>query len=150
VGSAFLQGVTWCALSIYGHLVLPIVDLTVLMITLAELIGGAVVAASSSLRAFIAVSIPVLLPTGILLGVNSNTDTRVVGFLMCAFLLVTLRQAITIHRMFRDSISLSLALEVSNTRSDKLAKELYTLSTMDALTQISNRRGFDTLLDAEW
>ncbi len=150
VGSSFLQGATWCSLGIYSHSVLPIADLTVLIIILTGLTGGAVAGASFSMRSFLAFAVPTLIPMGFLLGVDSDGDTQVIGFLMCAFFLVTLRQVITIHNMFRDSITVSLALESSNARSEKLAEELYALSTMDALTQVSNRRGFDTLLDAEW
>jgi diguanylate cyclase (GGDEF)-like protein len=150
VASSFLQGATWCSFGVYGHSVLPIEDLTVLIIILTGLTGGAVAGASFSMRSFLAFAIPTLLPLGILLGVDNDSDTQVVGFLMCAFFLVTLRQVFTMHHIFRDSINVSLALEASNVRSEKLAEELYAMSTMDALTQVSNRRGFDTLLDAEW
>ncbi|MFT5692236.1 MAG: diguanylate cyclase (GGDEF)-like protein [Oceanicoccus sp.] len=148
--TSFLQGLAWCLLCIYASTILDFTGITVIVITLAGLTAGAVASTSSSVYSFLCFSVPTLLPIGFILIGNQESEIRTVGFLICLFFVLTLRQVITINSLLRESYGSSIELEKSKNRSEQLSNELYKLSTMDALTLVANRRGFDEALDREW
>lgn len=81
---------------------------------------------------------------------NDHMETQGIGLLLIIFFVVILRQVQRIHWVLQESIINSLELEKSKEHTEKLAQELYQLSTVDASTSITNRRGFNEALDQEW
>lgn len=145
-----LQGIAWGAFCLTSYQYLSLSEMVIVIITAAGMTAGAVASTSSSLMAFLGFSIPALLPLALVLLSANDFTAKAIGFLLCLFLLLTMRQTRTINRTLKGSICNSLELEKSKKRSESLAKELYQLSTMDALTLVANRRGFDEALSREW
>jgi len=145
-----LQGVAWGVFCVVAYRFLSLSEMVIVIMTAAGMTAGAVASSSSSLTAFLGFSIPTLLPLSLVLLSEDDTESKVAGLLICLFFLLMMRQTRTINRTLVESIGNSIELENSKQRSEKLAKELYQLSTMDALTLIANRRGFDEALSREW
>ena len=124
--------------------------LSIVVITGAGLVAGAVASTSSSIVSYILFSAPILLPLSAVLLFNEQMETRGIGVLVVVFFVITLRQVRRINGVLQESIINGLELEKSKEKTEKLAKELYQLSTMDALTSITNRRGFNEALSQEW
>ncbi len=145
-----LQGIAWGVFSLVAYHYLSLGEMVIVIMTTAGMTAGAVASTSSSLVAFLGFSITTLMPLALTFLSSDDIESKAAGFLICLFFLLTLRQTRTINQVLIDSISNNLELEKANERGEKLAKELYQLSTMDALTLISNRRGFDEALAREW
>ena len=69
---------------------------------------------------------------------------------MVVFFIITLRQVLRINSVLKQSITNGLELEESKEQTELLAKELYKQSTIDVLTSVTNRRGFNESLSSEW
>ncbi len=148
--TSLAQGIAWgtyCAVA-YQHLSLG--EMVIVVMSGAGMTSGAVASTSSSRVAFFSFSVATLAPLAFLFLSSGTPKEQASGFLICLFFLLTFRQTKTINQLLIDSFSNSIELEKSKLRSDTLAKELYQLSTMDALTFIGNRRGFDEALTREW
>lgn len=145
-----LQGIAWGVFSVVAYQYLSLGEMVIVIMTTAGMTAGAVASTSSSLAAYLGFSITTLTPLALTFLSAEHTQTKAAGFLICLFFLLMLRQTRTLNQLLIDSITNSLELEKANHRSEKLAKELYQLSTMDALTLIANRRGFDEALSREW
>lgn len=145
-----LQGVAWGVFCVVAYRFLSLSEMVIVIMTAAGLTAGAVASSSSSLTAFLGFSIPTLLPLSLVLLSEDDTESKVAGLLICLFFLLMMRQTRTINRTLMESIGNSIELEKSKQRSETLAKELYQLSTKDALTLVANRRGFDEALSREW
>ena len=148
--SSTLQGVAWGVFSVVAYQYLTLGEMVIVVMTTAGMTAGAVASTSSSLGAYLGFSITTLTPLALTFLSAEHTQTKAAGFLICLFFLLMLRQTRTLNQLLIDSIANGLELEKANHRSKKLAKELYQLSTMDALTLIANRRGFDEALSREW
>ncbi len=145
-----LQGIAWGVFSLIAYRYLSLGEMVIIIMTTAGMTAGAVASTSSSVPAFLGFSVTTLTPLAMIFLSEDNIETRAAGFLICLFFMLTLRQTRTINQVLIDSISNNLELEKANQRGEKLAKELYQLSTMDALTLVANRRGFDEALAREW
>lgn len=148
--TSVLQGVAWGVYSVIAYQHLSLGSMLIVIMSTAGLTAGAVASTSSSVYTFLGFSVPALLPIALTLLSENQIEARASGFLACLFFMLTLRQSRTINQVLLDNIGTSVELEKSKNRSEKLAKELYQLSTMDALTLVANRRGFDEALSREW
>ena len=144
------QGIAWGTYCAVAYQYLSLGEMVIVVMSGAGMTSGAVASTSSSRVAFLSFSIATLAPLAFLFLSSGTPKEQASGFLICLFFLLTLRQTKTINQLLIDSFSNSIELEKSKLRSDTLAKELYQLSTMDALTFIGNRRGFDEALTREW
>ncbi len=145
-----LQGIAWGVFSLIAYRYLSLGEMVIVIMTAAGMTAGAVASTSSSIAAFLGFSVTTLMPLALTFLSSDHLETKAAGFLVCLFFLLTLRQTRTINQILINSISSNLELEKANQRGEKLAKELYQLSTMDALTLVANRRGFDEALAREW
>ena len=150
VFASFLQGLCWMALSTYAVLNLEASEITVLIVTTAGLIGGSIGTASSSVQTFLSFAIPALFPISCIMLYSDNFTDKILGFLAIVYFILTVRAVFVINTIILDSIRNNKELQGSKKRAETLANELYKLSTLDALTQIANRRGFDETLQKEW
>jgi len=150
--SSLSLGLVWMVWSLYVSSVIDLhgTGISILLITASGLVAGAVASTSSSIYSYLCFSIPILLPLSAVLLMNDEIRIQGIGLLMVAFFIITLRQVLRIHRVLRESILNGLELEASKEETEKLARELYKISTMDALTSVINRRGFNEALSAEW
>jgi diguanylate cyclase (GGDEF)-like protein len=126
------------------------VGLSILVITAAGLVSGAVASTSSSLISYILFTAPTLLPLSVALLLLDQPQVQGIGVLTVLFFIITYRQVLQIHSVLKQSIINGLELEKSKEQTERLAQELYQQSTTDALTSVTNRRGFDAALEAEW
>lgn len=151
VSSLFL-GLAWCVWGLHASMVVELggIGLSIIVITAAGLVAGAVASTSSSIFSYICFSGPTLLPLSVLLLFNDQMETRGIGLLMVVFFAITFRQVQRINGVLQESITNGLELEKSKEKTEKLAQELYQLSTVDALTSVTNRRGFNEALSSEW
>lgn len=150
--SSLLLGLVWLTWSLYVGAAIEFggVGLSIIVITAAGLVSGAVASTSSSPYSFILFAVPILLPLSVVLLFDEDTEIRGIGVLMILFFVIILRQLLRIHEVLKESIINSLELEKSKEQTEMLARELYQLSTTDALTSVTNRRGFDEALESEW
>ncbi|MFT6122646.1 MAG: diguanylate cyclase (GGDEF)-like protein [Oleiphilaceae bacterium] len=150
--SSLLLGLTWFAWFLNVSIVINFsgIGFSIIVITAAGLASGAVASTSSSIYSYVYFSVPILLPLSVILLFKDQMETQGVGLLMLIFFIITLRQVRSINWVLQESIINRLELEKSKEKTEKLAQELYELSTMDALTCITNRRGFDEALSREW
>lgn len=150
--SSLSLGLVWLVWCLYVTMAMNFggTGISIIVITAAGLVSGAVASTSSSIVSYVCFSGPILLPLGVVLLFNEQTETRGIGVLLIVFFVVILRQVQRINLVLRDSIINSLELEKSKEQTEKLANELYELSTRDALTSVTNRRGFDEALSHEW
>lgn len=150
--SSLSLGLVWLVWCLYVSMAKDFsgTGLSIIVITAAGLVSGAVASTSSSVYSYVCFSVPILLPLGAVLLVNEHTETQGIGVLLIAFFVVILRQVQRINQVLKESIINSLELEKSKEQTEKLANELYELSTRDALTSVINRRGFDEALSHEW
>jgi len=150
--SSLLLGLAWFAWSLHVSIVVDFsgMGFSIIVITAAGLVSGAVASTSSSVYSYICFSAPILLPLSILLLFKDQMETQGIGLLLVLFFIITLRQVLSINGVLKESIINRLELEKSKEKTEKLAQELYQLSTMDALTSITNRRGFNEVLSREW
>lgn len=151
VNSLFL-GLAWCVWGLYVGVAIELggLGLSIIIITAAGLVAGAVASTSSSLVSYTCFSGPTLLPLSALLLFTDQMETRGIGLLMVVFFAITFRQVQRINSVLQESIINGLKLEKSKEETEKLAQELYQLSTVDALTSVTNRRGFNEALNSEW
>lgn len=126
------------------------IGFSIIVITAAGLVSGAVASTSSSIYSYICFSTPILLPLSVVLLFKDQMETRGIGLLMILYFMITLRQVRSINLVLKESIINRLELEKSKDQTEKLAQELYQLSTIDDLTSITNRRGFNEALSREW
>ncbi|MFT7373832.1 MAG: diguanylate cyclase (GGDEF)-like protein [Oleiphilaceae bacterium] len=150
--SSLLLGLAWFVWCLHVSMVIDFdgIGFSIIVITAAGLVSGAVASTSSSIYSYICFSVPILLPLSVVLLFKGQMDTQGIGLLMVIFFIITLRQVLSINGVLQESIINRLELEKSKEQTEKLAKELYQLSRMDALTSITNRRGFDEALSREW
>lgn len=150
--SSLMLGLVWCVWGLYVGSAIEFggVGLSILVITAAGLVSGAVASTSSSLISYVLFTVPTLLPLSVAMLLLDETQVQGIGVLTVWFFIITLRQVLQIHSVLKQSITNSLELETSKEQTERLAKELYQQSTMDALTSITNRRGFNEALSAEW
>lgn len=151
VTSIMLGGI-WCTWVLYVGSAIEFggAGLSILAITAAGLVSGAVASTSSSLLSYLLFTVPTLLPLSVVLMLHDQPEIQGVGVLMVLFFIITFRQVLQIHSVLKQSITNGLELEKSKEQTERLAKELYRQSTMDALTSVTNRRGFNEALDSEW
>ena len=150
--SSMSLGVIWCVWSLYVGSAIGFdgVGLSILVITVAGLASGAVASTSSSLVSYGLFAAPILLPMSVWLLLLDQTEVRGIGVLMVVFFIITLRQVLRINSVLKQSITNGLELEESKEQTELLAKELYKQSTIDVLTSVTNRRGFNEALSSEW
>lgn len=150
--SSLLLGLTWFAWCLHVSMVIGFdgIGFSIIVVTAAGLVSGAVASTSSSIYSYICFSVPILLPLSFVLLLDDQIETQGIGLLIALFFMITSRQVLSINRVLQESIINRLELEKSKEQMEKLANELYQLSTMDALTSITNRRGFDEALSREW
>ncbi|GAA3956055.1 GGDEF domain-containing protein [Allohahella marinimesophila] len=150
--SSLSLGLAWCVWCIYVSTTIQYAGtgLSIVVVTSAGLVAGAVASTSSSLLSYICFSAPILLPFSGLLLLNDQSETWGIGLLMVLFFIITWNQVRRINGVLKESIINSLNLEASQKQAEKLANELHQLSTQDALTGVTNRRGFDETLSREW
>jgi diguanylate cyclase (GGDEF)-like protein len=150
--SSLLLGLAWFVWSLHVSMVINFsgIGFSIIVITAAGLVSGAVASTSSSIYSYICFSGPILLPLSVVLLFNDQMETQGIGLLLVLFFIITLRQVLSINSVLQESIINRLELEKSKAKTETLAKELYQLSTTDALTSITNRRGFDEALSREW
>lgn len=150
--SSMSLGVIWCVWSLYVGSAIGFdgVGLSILVITVAGLASGAVASTSSSLVSYGLFAAPILLPMSVWLLLLDQTEVRGIGVLMVVFFIITLRQVLRINSVLKQSITNGLELEESKEQTELLAKELYKQSTIDVLTSVTNRRGFNESLSSEW
>ncbi len=150
ISTSILQGIAWGVFSVVAYRYLSLGDMIIVMMTIAGMTAGAVTSTSSSFISFLGFSVTALLPLALVMLSASDKESKAIGLLLNLFFLLTLRQARTMNKILVTSIGNSIELERAKLRSESIAKELYQLSTMDSLTLISNRRGFDEALSREW
>tara|TARA_R110001592_G_scaffold233093_1_gene490606 strand:- start:11832 stop:12989 length:1158 start_codon:yes stop_codon:yes gene_type:complete len=150
--SSLLLGLAWFVWCLHVGMVIGFdgIGLSIIVITAAGLVSGAVASTSSSIYSYICFSVPILLPLSFVLLFDDQMETQGIGLLIVLFFMITLRQVLSINGVLQESIINRLELEKSKEQTEKLAKELYQLSTVDALTSITNRRGFNEALSREW
>lgn len=151
VSSLFL-GIVWLIWCLYVGTVIDFggIGLSIIVITSAGLASGAVASTSSSIISYLCFAGLILLPLSAVLLFNEDRETQGIGLLMVVFFIITFRQVLKINGVLKESIINGLELEKSKEQTEKLANELYQISTMDALTSVTNRRGFDEALSNEW
>ncbi len=145
-------GLTWCVWSLYVTSAIQYsgTGLHIVVITAAGLVAGAVASTAASMLAYFCFSTPALLPLSLLLIIHNQNGVLDIGILLVVFFLFNLTQVRKINGIFTESIVNRLKLEESQKQAELLAQELYQLSTQDALTLVTNRRGFDEALVREW
>jgi diguanylate cyclase (GGDEF)-like protein len=145
-------GLIWCVWSLYVTSAIQYsgIGLHVVVITAAGLVAGAVASTAASMLAYFCFSAPALLPLSLLLIMHNQNGVLDIGILLVAFFVFNLTQVRKINGIFTESIVNRLKLEESQKQAELLAQELYQLSTQDALTLVTNRRGFDEALVREW
>ncbi len=145
-------GLTWCVWSLYVTSAIQYsgIGLLIVVITAAGLAAGAVASTAASLLAYFCFTTPVLLPLSVLLLIQKQNGVLDIGILLVVFFAFNLTQVRKINGVFKESIVNRLKLEESQKQAELLAQELYQLSTQDALTLVTNRRGFDEALMREW
>jgi diguanylate cyclase (GGDEF)-like protein len=150
--SSLLFGLVWFVWCLQVSVAIDFtgIGFSIIVITAAGLVSGAVASTSSSIYSYLCFSAPILLPLSVILLFKDQMETQGVGLLMVIFFIITLRQVRSINWVLQESIINRLELEKSKEQTEKLAQELYQLSTMDALTSITNRRGFNEALSREW
>lgn len=150
--SSLMLGLVWCIWSLYVGSAIGFdgLGLSILAITASGLVSGAVASTSSSLLSYVLFTGPTLLPLSVALLMIDQTQLQGIGALMVLFFIITLRQVLQIHSVLKQSITNGLELEEAKEQTERLAQELYEQSTMDALTSVTNRRGFDEALNDEW
>lgn len=150
--SSLSLGLVWFVWCLYVSMAMDYggTGISIIVITAAGLVSGAVASTSSSISSYVCFSGPILLPLGAVLLFNDQMETQGIGLLLIVFFVVILRQVQRIHWVLQESIINRLELEKSKEQTEKLAQELYQLSTVDALTSITNRRGFNEALEQEW
>ncbi len=150
--SSVMLGLVWCIWGLYVGAAIEFdgLGLAILVITAAGLVSGAVASTSSSMVSYVLFTSPILLPMSVALLLVDNSDVKAIGVLMVVFFVITLRQVLRINAVLKQSITNGLELEWSRDQTERLANELYQQTTMDALTSIRNRRGFDEALTDEW
>ena len=139
----FLSGVLWGAYGVYLATLSNPLQLAVVTLTLGALLSGAAIAYSVLISAFLAFSVPTLLPTGVYLLTRREPDAVFLGVLLLIWMFFMYRSA----RRFRDFAILSLGYQFENAQ---LVDQLNGLARTDALTAIANRRGFDEALATAW
>jgi diguanylate cyclase (GGDEF)-like protein len=150
--SSLSLGLAWFAWCMHVSMAIEFsgLGISIIVITAAGLVSGAVASTSSSIYSYIFFSGPILLPLSAAFLFHDDTETRGIGLLIGVFFVITLRQLQRINWVLQESIINRLELEKSKEQTEKLANELYALSTIDALTAITNRRGFNEALNREW
>jgi diguanylate cyclase (GGDEF)-like protein len=150
--SSLLLGLVWLVWCLHVGTAIGFdgTGLSILVITVAGLVSGAVASTSSLVLSYILFAVPILLPLSAVLLFNDQADVQGIGLLMVIFFIFILRQVLKIHSVLKESILKGLELEKSKEQTEALASELYQLSTTDALTSVTNRRGFDEALSREW
>lgn len=145
-------GLAWCVWSLYVTLAIQFsgIGLLIVVITAAGLVAGAVASTAASLLAYFCFTTPALLPLSLLLVIHNQNGVLDIGILLMVFFVFNLTQVRKINSVFKESIVNRLKLEESQKQAELLAKELYQISTQDALTLVTNRRGFDEALSREW
>lgn len=150
VMSSLAQGVCWCALGMYSVINLEPGQLTILSVSLAGLIGGSIATTSSSVQAFVAFAAPSLFPIASMMFYSEQATAKALGLLGVIYFTLTVRAAFDINSIMLDSIRNNQDLQKAKKHAEDLAAKLYQLSTLDALTQLANRRGFDETFEKEW
>lgn len=150
--SSLMLGLVWCIWGLYVGAAIEFggVGLSILVITAAGLVSGAVASTSSSLLSYVLFTGPTLLPLSVALLLFDQTQMQGIGVLTVLFFIITLRQVLQIHSVLKQSITNGLELEQAKEQTERLAQELYRQSTVDALTSVTNRRGFNEALSVEW
>jgi diguanylate cyclase (GGDEF)-like protein len=150
--SSLSLGLAWFAWCMYVSIAMEFrgLGISIIVITAAGLVSGAVASTSSSIYSYLFFSGPILLPLSAAFLLHNDIETRGIGLLIGVFFIITLRQLQRINWVLRESIINRLDLEKAKEQTEKLAQELYALSTTDALTSVTNRRGFNEALNREW
>jgi diguanylate cyclase (GGDEF)-like protein len=155
--AVFLSGALWGAYAVYlAHLASDL-QLAVVVLTVGALLSGAAIAYSVILSAFVAFSLPAMLPVGVYLLAQGRADAVFLGVLVLIWMLFMYRSA----RRFRDFAVRSLGYQFENAgllrslaeerdRATELAATLDRLAQTDSLTGVANRRGFDQALADVW
>lgn len=145
-------GLTWCVWSLYVTQAIEYsgVGLLIVVITAAGLVAGAVASTAASMPAYFCFTAPALLPLGLMLCIQNQNGLFNIGVLIAVFFTFNFSQVRKINGVLKESIVNRLKLEESQKQAELLAIELYQLSTQDALTLLTNRRGFDEALSREW
>jgi len=147
---SLLTGFCWGLLCFYCITQLGLASSAIPLLATAGLVAGASTGTSSVVLAFVFYCMAAMLPIALALVLTQTQD----GYVMAAFsmlhLLLTLTTGRTNNRLLRDNLQQNAALEQANSRANALAEHLRHLSSLDQVTELANRRGFDQALDLEW
>jgi len=120
------------------------------LLCIAGLVAGSASGTCSHVRAFAGYCIAAMLPIIIALLVHGGSDALLLAIFASLHLGFTLRTGTVNNRHLCQSIVDNLELEQAREQATRLARHLRRISTMDAVTGLVNRRGFDQSIDAEY
>ncbi len=157
LSAVLVSGMLWGAYAVYLASMANEMQLAVVVLTVGALLSGAAIAYSVIISAFVAFSLPAMLPVGIFLLARGQSDSSFLGVLVIIWMLFMYRSA----KRFRDfavrsldyqfeNIGLVRSLAEQRDRATELADTLDRLSQTDSLTGVANRRGFDQALASAW
>ncbi|MFT7185124.1 MAG: hypothetical protein ACI84K_000497, partial [Pseudohongiellaceae bacterium] len=104
--SSLLLGLAWFVWCLHVSMVIDFdgIGFSIIVITAAGLVSGAVASTSSSIYSYICFSVPILLPLSVVLLFKGQMDTQGIGLLMVIFFIITLRQVLSINGVLQESI----------------------------------------------
>ena len=130
-------GVIW---GVYGAFLAQYADtyqLAVVIMGLGALLSGAIIAYSVSMAVYLAFSIPTMVPLALWLTLSPLDDgKRFLGLMMFVWVIFMVFAARRFRKFALESLGYQCNLE-------ELADQLKRLSSIDSLTTVANRRGFD-------
>jgi len=148
--SAFLQGVGWLALGLYGAFNLEPYELIILFLFLFGMLGGSVATIYSSMFCFVAFNALTLLPLASMFFISERFDLQVIAVSSCLYFILTVRSVAQINALMWSSIEDRKKVKEAKRKTQELVDKLFKLSTLDELTLVANRRGFNDTLEKEW
>lgn len=148
--AVFVSGCIWGAYGVYLANHADPYRLTAVVLALGALVSGGVTAYAVSRLAFLAFSIPTLVPIGIWLLAQGADSGGFLGGLVIIWLIFMYFAAMR-FRTFAieslgyqfDNVNLVKSLASERDKANELAAQLKKLSSLDGLTNIPNRRAFD-------
>jgi diguanylate cyclase (GGDEF)-like protein len=147
---SLLTGLCWGLLCFYCVGTLGLAESVVPLLATAGLVAGASTGTSSVVLAFVFYCLAGMLPITAALLLSKTQDGYVLAAFSMLHLVLTLFAGRTNNRLIKDKLQQTAALEQANIRANALAEHLRHLSSLDQVTDLANRRGFDQALDLEW
>jgi hypothetical protein len=100
-----MAGILWGSFGIYADFTASQLYLSITLITLSGLVAAAVATSAASIPTFLAFSIPILLPFGMLLVSSGEFEKTILGILVVVYLGVTTQAARRLNSVIMESLT---------------------------------------------